>query len=79
MNEQSAIIQFIPLLVASIPFAIGNWYLAPRLGKNAFLWVILSLIPLVNFFFGVYVAYQVIFGILDQMKATLAAHRATAE
>jgi|GraSoiStandDraft_34_1057297.scaffolds.fasta_scaffold424457_1 hypothetical protein len=25
MNEQSAIVQFIPLLMFSIPFAIGNW------------------------------------------------------
>jgi hypothetical protein len=74
------ILQFLPLLTVSIPFATGNWYLSPRIGKNALLWVILSIIPILNYLFMIYVAYQVIFAILDRMKTGFAPHHdATAE
>ena len=68
MYGPSPIVPFIPFFIISIAFAIGNGYLAPRLRKNSLLWVILSLIPLVNFFFGIYVVYQVIFAVLDAVK-----------
>ncbi len=59
---------FVPFLLLAIAFAIGNGYLAPRLNRNAVLWVILSLIPLVNWFFAVYVAYTVVFYVIDRLK-----------
>jgi hypothetical protein len=65
----TTIIQFLPLfvfLLVSIPFAIGNGYLAPRLGKSAAIWVILTLIPIINSFFAIYVFYKVIFAVLDR-------------
>jgi hypothetical protein len=60
-------IQLLPVLLISVPFAIGNGYLASRLGRNALIWVILSLIPLVNF---IYVAYHVVFFIVDRLPNT---------
>jgi hypothetical protein len=64
------LIQFVPFLLLSIPFAIGNGYLAARLGRNAVVWVVLSLIPLVNYVFFIYVAYQVVFFIVDRLPNT---------
>ena len=63
-------IQIVPFLLIAIPFAIGNGYLAGRLGRNALVWVILSLIPLVNYIFFIYVAYQVVFFIVDRLSVT---------
>jgi hypothetical protein len=68
MDDSSAIIQFLPLFLLGIPFAIGNGYLAPRLQKNAAIWVIISLIPIINYFFAIYVIYQIIFAVLDRLK-----------
>lgn len=72
MDDSSAIIQFLPLFLLAIPFAIGNGYLAPRLQKNVAIWVILSLIPLINYFFAIYVIYQIIFTVLDRLKPSIA-------
>ncbi len=69
MNHQYTIIQFLPFVFFSlfaIPFAIGNGYLATRLGKSAAVWVILTLIPIINYLFGIYVLYKVIFAVLDR-------------
>ncbi len=62
------IIQFVPLFILGIPFAIGNGFLAPRMGQSATIWVILSLIPIVNYFFAVYVTYKVVFYVIDRLK-----------
>ena len=64
------LMQLVPLVVVSIAFAIGNGHLAPRLGANRLLWVILSLLPLVNYLFFVYVGYQVVFFIVDRLGGT---------
>ena len=64
------LIQVVPFLLLSIPFAIGNGYLAARLGRNALIWVILSLIPLVNYVFFIYVAYQIVFFVVDRLSST---------
>ena len=65
MNHQYTIIQFLPFVFFSlfaIPFAIGNGYLATRLGKSVAVWVI----PIINYLFGIYVLYKVIFAVLDR-------------
>jgi hypothetical protein len=62
----------LPLLLLSIPLAIGNYFLAGRLGRNRLTWVVLSLIPFVNIFFLYYVGYAVIFRLLDTLAAVAA-------
>lgn len=66
-SEGNVLVQLLPLLLLGIPFAIGNGYLASRLGQNVVVWVVLSLIPLLNYFFAIYVAYKVIFYIVDRL------------
>jgi hypothetical protein len=60
---------FVPFLVFGIPLAIGNAFLARRLGRNVALWVVLSLLPGVNLIFFYCVAYMVVFAVLDCLKA----------
>ncbi len=65
----SVIASFVPLLLFCIPFAIGNYFLAKRIeGATPAIWVVVSLIPLVNYFFFFYVAYRVVFQVLDHLK-----------
>ena len=53
--------------IGSIFFAIGNYFIAKRLGKNKVLWVVLTIIPGVNFIFLYYMAYQILYAILDRL------------
>ena len=63
----------LPLLVILIALwialAVGNGFIARALGKHVTLWVILSLIPIVNYFFYIYIAYSVVLGILDRLNS----------
>ena len=67
-SDTGMITSLIPLLTLSIPLAVGNYFLAPRLGRSRALWVILSLIPVFNLFFYGYVWYVVAFRILDYLS-----------
>jgi hypothetical protein len=55
-----------------IALAVGNGFIARALGKHVVLWVILSLIPVVNVFFYIYIAYAVVLGILHRLNAITA-------
>ena len=59
---------FLWFLVIGIPFAIGNGFVASRLNRSVVLWVILSIIPIVNFIFMYYVFYVVLIHFLDKAK-----------
>ena len=60
---------FIFPILLGIPFAVGNYYLARRLGKNSTKYVILSLIPVFNYCFFFYLTYLVVFKILDKLDS----------
>ncbi len=44
------IIQMLPMIIFSLPLAIGVFWLAPKMRSNPWIWAILFLIPLVNLF-----------------------------
>lgn len=72
MGQGPGVFGTVPLLffiIVGIAFAIGNYLLAQRLRANPVLWAVLSLIPFVNYFFFIYVAYRVIFAVLDRLNA----------
>ena len=73
MTPAMAAAFFVPMLIVLllvwITIAIGNGYIAARLGKNVVLWVVLSLIPVVNYFFFIYVGFSVVLGVLDRLNA----------
>ena len=55
-----------------IALAVGNGFIAHRLGHSVALWVILSLIPIVNYFLYIYIVYAVVLGILHRLNAITA-------
>ncbi|HEV8678466.1 MAG TPA: hypothetical protein VGQ90_03750 [Stellaceae bacterium] len=59
---------FLFLLAVYIAIAVANGYLAARLEKSVPLWVVLSLIPIVNFGFYIYVFYVILFFVIDRLK-----------
>lgn len=60
-----------PLLwiIAGIPFAIGLYHVAGRLGRSQPLWAVLSLVPFVNYFFWIYAAFVIVLAVLDRLNA----------
>jgi hypothetical protein len=62
------LIQFVPLFLIGILFCIIPYKLAPKVGANKITWLIMSLIPIVNFFFLYYVFYRVVAHILDKIN-----------
>ena len=75
-QDYSAYYPSLPILVVMIALwialAVGNGFIARALGKHVVLWVILSLIPIVNYFFYIYIVYAVIIGILTRLNAITA-------
>lgn len=63
------LIQIAPLIILMLPIAIGAFYLAPKIGANRWLWLILLLIPFVNFaVFWVFI-FLVAGRVLDRLNA----------
>lgn len=60
---------FMPMLLIALPFAIGNYFLAQRLDRQPWLWALLTLIPIVNYLFMLYVGYMVVYAVLDRLPA----------
>lgn len=59
----------IPRILISIPFAIGFYHTARRLGRSPAVWAILALIPIVNYFFAIYAGFVILFAVLDRLHA----------
>ena len=51
MDVWIAVATLIPFIIFFVGFAIGSGFLAKRLEKNVALWVVLSLIPIINYVF----------------------------
>ncbi len=60
-------VQLLPYLLALLPFAIGNWFLARAVGQSRILWVILSLVSILNLFFLYDVFYTVVLRVLRKL------------
>jgi len=59
--------ELVIFVIGSIFFAIGNYFIAKRLGKSGPLWAVLTIIPGVNIVFLYYMTYQIIYAILDRL------------
>ena len=70
MNEATAIslAGLLPFMLIGIPFAIGNYFLAKRIGTNEIICVILSILPIINLIFMYYVVYKTVYAILDRLN-----------
>ena len=70
MNEATAIslAPLLPFILIGIPFAIGNYFLAKRIGTNEIIWVLFSITPIINLMFMYYVVYKTVYAILDRLN-----------
>ncbi|HJR22049.1 MAG TPA: hypothetical protein VJ822_10540 [Dongiaceae bacterium] len=66
------IVSFITFMIlTSLPFVIGAAYLAPKMGRNPWLWGILLLIPIVNIVVAYIFFFLVAGAMLDRLNAIL--------
>jgi hypothetical protein len=63
------IIQFIPLIILLLPFAIGIFWLAPKMRSNPWIWAILFVIPLINLFAVQIFLIRTVGKIFDRLNA----------
>jgi len=75
-SDYSSFAPSLPVIIVMvalwIAIAVGNGFIARALNKHVALWVILSLIPIVNYFFYIYIVYAVVLGILHRLNAITA-------
>ena len=67
MGGGFAAMQFFMFALFQLIYAIPAWFLAPRLGGNRYVWVVLALIPFFGFFFGIYMLYRIAIVVLDRL------------
>lgn len=65
----------VPIVLVSLPFAIGFYFVAGRIGRHPLLWSVLMLIPFVNFFFLIYASFAILLHILDKLEEAASQHR----
>ena len=63
------IAQLFPMIIFSLPLAIGVFWLAPKMRSNPWIWAILFLIPLVNLFAVQIFLIRVAGRIFDRLNA----------
>jgi hypothetical protein len=63
------IAQLLPLIILSLPFAIGVFWLAPKMRSNPWIWAVLFLIPVVNLFAVQIFLIRVAGQIFDRLNA----------
>jgi putative exporter of polyketide antibiotics len=61
-------ISAVPIIIILLLVALIMSKLAPRVGSSSVAWFILTIIPLVNFFFLYYAAYKILAHILDRLN-----------
>ena len=63
------LMQLFPMIIFSLPLAIGVFWLAPKMRSNPWLWAILFLIPGVNLFAVQIFLIRVAGRIFDRLNA----------
>ena len=63
------IAQFLPILIITLPFVIGVFWLAPKMRSNPWIWAILFVIPVVNLFAVQIFLIRTAGKILDRLNA----------
>jgi hypothetical protein len=58
----------VPVIIILLLLAFMMSKLAPRVGSSGVTWFILTIIPVVNFFFLYYAAYRILSHILDRLN-----------
>jgi hypothetical protein len=60
----------LPLVfLTSLPMVIGAFYLAPKMGRNPWLWAILMLVPIINIIPAYIFFFLAVGAVLDRLNA----------
>jgi hypothetical protein len=63
------IVELLPVVILSLPLAIGVFWLAPKMRSNPWIWAVLFLIPVVNLFAVQIFLIRVAGRIFDRLNA----------
>jgi hypothetical protein len=63
------LMQLFPMIIFSLPLAIGVFWLAPKMRSNPWIWAALSVIPFVNLFAVQIFLIRVAGRIFDRLNA----------
>jgi len=63
------IIQLLPMIIFSLPLAIGVFWLAPKMRSTPWIWAVLFLVPVVNLFAVQIFLIRVAGRIFDRLNA----------
>jgi len=63
------LMQLLPMIILSLPLAVGVFWLAPKMRSNPWIWAILFLIPGVNLFAVQIFLVRVAGRIFDRLNA----------
>lgn len=77
MGPFFAFVPFFLFVLIAVLFAIGFAKIAGRIGRSPGLWAVLSLIPVVNYFFWIYAMFVILLYVLDRLNAIGARVEAT--
>jgi cyanate permease len=66
---ETTLISYLPMFIMQIIYAILVGQIAKRRNKNAFAYVVASLIPFIGVFFFIYVMWSTILWMLDSINA----------
>jgi hypothetical protein len=67
--ELHPLLQLIPITVIALPLAWGNYYLAAKSGRRGWLFVLLTLIPVVGIAITYYLLYSTIIYALNRLPS----------
>lgn len=69
MMGMMSVVPILAFVLIAVLFAFGFAKIAGRVGRSPVLWAILSLIPIVNYFFWIYAFFVVVLHMLDRLNA----------
>lgn len=72
---ENSLFSLLPLIIMQSIYAIFIWQIAKRTNKNAAIYLILSLIPVIGTFFFIYVFWSTILLVLDSINELKASQK----
>lgn len=66
--EPNVFIQLAPMILLQLIFAVAAWWIAPKMGKNRWLFAALFAIPVVGMFLGMLLPLIALGSVLDKLN-----------
>jgi hypothetical protein len=63
------LLSLLPILIFSVPYALAAFWISPKMGANRWVWLVLVLVPVVNWVAGPVFLVLIAGAILDRLNA----------